>query len=59
MEEEMIGLYARTNTGKIFRFAWVENEDYILIIKKSEYGYLDYDKYYFKKDEEIVKHSNH
>lgn len=40
--------------GKIFRFAWVENQNYILIFMKNNVP----EKYFFEKSETIVKHSN-
>lgn len=55
-----VGEYGRTNKGKIFIFAWVENANYILVKTRNEENpnsILNFDKYYLDKDEEIVKHS--
>ena len=54
-----IGEYGRTNKGKIFKFCWVENEKYILVLTDSTYyvGVKTFEKYWLDEDEKIVKHS--
>ena len=60
MEEIKVGEYGRTNTGKIFIFAWLEYES-----GKREEGKVllgngkifENKFYYFKENEKIVKHS--
>lgn len=55
-----IGEYGRTNTGKIFIFAWLVNENGVTYENKViliEDGRLTKNFYYFDKDEKIVKHS--
>ena len=51
--EGLPGLFARTNKGKIFRYANVENEVYKLILIKADYGYT-WEKYWLSKDENFV-----
>lgn len=51
--ESLPGLFARTNKGKIFRYANVENEVYKLILMPTDYGYK-WEKYWLSVDENIV-----
>jgi hypothetical protein len=51
--EGLPGLFARTNKGKIFRYANVENEVYKIILIKADYGYR-WEKYWLSKDENFV-----
>ena len=51
--ESLPGLFARTNKGKIFRYANVENEVYKLILIKADYGYT-WEKYWLSVDENFV-----
>ena len=51
--ESLPGKFARTNKGKIFRYANVENEVYKLILIKADYGYT-WEKYWLSKDENLV-----
>ena len=55
-----IGEYGRTNKGKIFIFAWVENLDGKRYTNKVLLGngkIIEDKFYYFDDGEEIVKHS--
>lgn len=52
--EELPGKFARTNKGKIFRYANVENEVYKLILVPTEHGYYNWEKYWLSVDENIV-----
>ena len=55
-----IGEYGRTNKGKIFIFAWLENLDGKRYTNKVLLGngkILENKFYYFDDGEEIVKHS--
>ena len=59
MENE-IGEYGRTNKGKIFIFAWLENSDGKRYTNKVLLGngkIFENKFYYFDDGEEIVKHS--
>ena len=47
------GLFGRTNKGKIFRYANVENEVYKVILIKADYGYT-WEKYWLSVDENFV-----
>lgn len=51
--ENIPGLFGRTNKGKIFRYANVENEVYKLIVVPTKYGY-GWEKYWLSVDENIV-----
>lgn len=51
--KELPGLFGRTNKGKIFRYANVENEVYKLILIKADYGYT-WEKYWLSVDENFV-----
>lgn len=51
--ESLPGLFARTNKGKIFRYANVENEVYKIILVPAEYGYR-WEKYWLSVDENFV-----
>ena len=61
MEDKIeIGEYGRTNKGKIFIFAWLENLDGKRYINKVLLGngkIFENKFYYFDDGEEIVKHS--
>lgn len=55
-----IGLYGRTNTGKILRFAWLVDSDNkidtnkVILVEKNK---VTGEFYYLKKYEEIIKSS--
>lgn len=51
--ENIPGLFGRTNKGKIFRYANVENEVYKIILVPAEYGYR-WEKYWLSVDENFV-----
>lgn len=51
--ENIPGLFGRTNKGKIFRYANVENEVYKMILVPAEYG-CRWEKYWLSVDENIV-----
>lgn len=60
MNETETGIYGRTNTGKIFMFAWLANEkgatyENKVILVESEK--LTGKFYYFNENEKLVKHS--
>ena len=60
MEEIKVGEYGRTNKGKIFIFAWLENSDGKRYTNKVLLGngkIFENKFYYFDDGEEIVKHS--
>lgn len=61
MEDKIeIGEYGRTNKGKIFIFAWLENSDGKRYTNKVLLGngkIFENKFYYFDDGEEIVKHS--
>lgn len=60
MEEIKVGEYGRTNKGKIFIFAWLENLDGKRYANKVLLGngkIFENKFYYFDDGEEIVKHS--
>ena len=60
MEEIKVGEYGRTNKGKIFIFAWLENSDEKRYTNKVLLGngkIFENKFYYFDDGEEIVKHS--
>ena len=61
MEDKIeIGEYGRTNKGKIFIFAWLENSDGKRYTNKVLLGnrkIFENKFYYFDYGEEIVKHS--
>ena len=60
MEEIKVGEYGRTNKGKIFIFAWLENSDGKRYANKVLLGngkIFENKFYYFEDGEEIVKHS--
>ena len=55
-----VGEYGRTNKGKIFIFAWLENSDGKRYTNKVLLGngkIFENKFYYFDDGEEIVKHS--
>lgn len=52
--ENIPGLFGRTNKGKIFRYANVENEVYKMILVPTEQGYYNWEKYWLSKDENFV-----
>ncbi len=55
-----VGRYGRTNTGKIFIFAWLEKSEGIRDKNKVLLGNgktFENKFYYFEENEEIVKHS--
>ena len=57
-----VGEYGRTNKGKIFIFAWLENSDGKRYTNKVLLGngkILKNKYYYFYDGEKIVKHSKH
>ena len=57
-----VGEYGRTNKGKIFIFAWLENLDGKRYANKVLLGngkIFENKFYYFDDGEEIVKHSKH
>lgn len=60
MKEIKVGEYGRTNKGKIFIFAWLENSDEKRYTNKVLLGngkIFENKFYYFDDGEEIVKHS--
>lgn len=60
MKEIEVGEYGRTNKGKIFIFAWLENLDGKRYANKVLLGngkIFENKFYYFDDGEEIVKHS--
>ena len=60
MKEIKVGEYGRTNKGKIFIFAWLENSDGKRYTNKVLLGngkIFENKFYYFDDGEEIVKHS--
>lgn len=60
MKEIQVGEYGRTNKGKIFIFAWLENSDGKRYTNKVLLGngkIFENKFYYFDDGEEIVKHS--
>ena len=60
MKEIKVGEYVRTNKGKIFIFAWLENSDEKRYTNKVLLGngkIFENKFYYFDDGEEIVKHS--
>ena len=61
MEDKIeVGEYGRTNKGKIFIFAWLENSDGKRYTNKVLLGngkIFENKFYYFDDGEEIVKHS--
>lgn len=60
MEEIEVGKYGRTNKGKIFIFAWLQNSDGKRYTNKVLLGngkIIENKFYYFDNGEKIVKHS--
>ena len=60
MKEIKVGEYGRTNKGKIFIFAWLENSDEKRYTNKVLLGngkIFENKFYYFDDGEEIVNHS--
>lgn len=52
MEEIKVGHFGRTNKGKIFKFAWVENESYVFLFDREPF-----ERYYLRDGETIIKES--